>query len=296
MAQTVPDRSSARPDEALDPIEAEVERDRADLLGTVEALRRRLSGESVRSGLGRRAREGAASGVAQRVSDHPLETVAIGAAVAYPLVRIVSKIPAPILLLGAGVALAGRGGSKGRSGGEIDVAIVEEVEVAEYDAPRSAARDPHVSPLATAGAQGSSRPSAGASMGDRAAATGERVVAAGRAGQRDVIEAIQRHPAAAAGLGLLIGGALAAMLPRSRAENRLFGEAGQEARDRARALALEGIESGRRVVDAAREEAEDQDLTPEAARRVAEDAKSRAKAATSDAAKDVSAVASKDSK
>ena len=285
------------PDGSLDPLEAEVERDRADLLGTVEALRRRLSGGGVRGDLGRAAREGAKAGVMQRVQDHPLETVALGAGLAYPLVRIVSKIPAPILLLGAGVALAGRGKAKESFAGEIDVVVMEEVEVARTDAP---AGTPHVSTPVTAGAAGSSRPAGRApamrpSASERTAAAGERIAAAGRSGQETVIEAIQGHPGAAAGLGLLVGGALAAMLPRSRAENRLFGEAGEETRARARALAQEGIESGRRVVVAARDEAEDQNLTPENAQRVAQDASRRARDAAGDAAEDVSEVASKDS-
>ena len=108
-------------DGTLDPIEAEVERDRADLVGTVEALRTRLfSSGTVRSQVGRyvgQRRQGAMSGVQQRMRDHPLETVALAAGAAYPIVRVVSKIPAPILLLGAGVAMAGRGGSKGGSHG-----------------------------------------------------------------------------------------------------------------------------------------------------------------------------------
>ena len=278
------------PDGSLDPLEAEVERDRADLLGTVEALRRRLSGGGDRGGFGRMARERASGGMMQRVQDHPLEMVALGTAVAYPVVRIVTKIPAPILLLGAGVALAGRGGSKGRAGEAIDIAVVEEVEVVPGAARASATRAPHVSTPTTATAGGSTSRAANAEP-----AVSERIAAMGRSGQDTVIEAIQRHPGAAAGLGLLVGGALAAMLPRSRAESRLFGEASAETRARARALAHEGIESGRRVIEAAREEAEDQNLTPEDARRVARDVGARAREAGDDAAEDVSAVASKDS-
>ncbi len=300
MAETDPDGS-------LDPLEAEVERDRADLLGTVEALRLRLSSEGVGAGIGRRVRAGASAGVVQRVRDHPLEAVALGAGVAYPVLRIASKIPAPILLLGAGVALAGRGGAaKGRSGDRIDVTVVEEVEVAGTGAARGiASGGPRVSTPVTARAGGSVGPAGGgaaerASAGgrtssDRIAAAGRSAAAAGRSGQDTVIEAIQRHPGAAAGLGLLIGGALAAMLPRSRAEDRAFGEAGEEARARARTLALDGIESARRVARAARDEAEDQDLTPEGARHVAEEVRSRARKGAGDMVEDVSEVASKKS-
>ena len=277
-------------DGTLDPIEAEVERDRAELVGTVEALRRRLlSSGTVRSEVGRYVagrRQGAATGLGRLARDHPLETVALGAGAAYPIVRVALKIPAPILLLGAGVALAGRGGSKGERAEDVETVVVEET----TDGTASRLREPRVSAVAADAPDPAATSSATAGRG-AVRATGSAGRASGiehtaQAGGEAVIETIRRHPGAAAGVSLLIGGALAMMLPRSRAEERLYGRQSEEVRERARALASDGIESGRRVVEAARDEADQQGLTSEGARRAIDDVGRRAREAVDDMADD----------
>ena len=227
------------------------------------------------------------AGVQQRMGDHPLETVALAAGVAYPIVRLVSKIPAPILMLGAGVALAGRGGSSGERTEEVEAVVVEETTV-ETTAPR---RQPRVSAVVADApdAAASQAPSGRGPGTTSAVARGTSTAAdAARAQGEAVVEAIRRNPAMAAGVTVLIGGALAMMLPRSRAEERLYGRQSEEVRARARALASDGIESGRRVVEAARDEAAHQGLTPEGARRAIDDVGQRARDAVSDMADDAS--------
>lgn len=318
-------------DGSLDPIEAQVERDRAELVSTVEALRRRitttsdgrarpLSAGALRSEVGRYAAErrrgmvsGAVSGLEQRLRDHPLETVAVAAGAAYPLVRLVSRIPVPILLMGAGVALAGRGGSADRRSDGGATVVEGEAYAVESAAPL---REPRVSTLVgdetgiepDRGAEARSRPPLVETAKERAARLAQgatdsaarlaqgatqayregtgAVARAGRTGGETLAEAIQRRPAAAAGVSLLIGGALAMMLPRSRAEERLLGEASEEVRARARALASEGLESGRKVVEAVQAEAAHQGLTPEEARRAIGEVGARARKAVDDIAED----------
>ena len=270
-------------DEDLDSIEREAERGRAELAGTLEALRGRVTGD----GRSRRGSGGfMTGGVRGRIEANPLQTVAIGAAAAYPLVRIVTKIPAPILLLGAGVALAGRGRSK--SDERVDV-VVEEV-IAEPAAggatggdARAPAdvRQPRVSAVATGDAGGATRPGSGVPPRGPSIS---RAVEASRAGSESLTAAIRRNPLVAGGASLVVGAALAAMLPRSRAEGRLFGEASEEVRGRARELAATGARAGRRALEAAADEAERQDLTPEGARRAARDAAERVQDAVRDAA------------
>lgn len=325
-------------DGALDPIEAEVERDRAELVSTVEALRRRitttsdgrarpLSADALRSEVGRYAterRQGMTSGLERRVRAHPLETVALAVVGAYPIVRMVTRIPPPILLMGAGVALASRGGGGERTASGV---VVEGEAVSVETA--ALVGGPRVSTLvddtAQGGMSGGAATSAGGASGagilegatqlyrqgvdtvTQTARTGIETVTrsgraglgtvarSGRAGGETLVEAIQRRPAAAAGVGLLLGGALAMMLPRSRAEERLFGEASEEVRARARALASEGIESGRKVIEAARAEAADQGLSAEGARRALDEVGTRAKETLDDIKDDASkAMASGD--
>ena len=278
-------------DESLDRMERDAERERAAFAGSVEALRGRLGmgGGGVGAqlsagarGYAERRRGEAMDGVWRRIEEHPLETVALAAGVAYPVVRIVTKIPAPILLLGAGVALAGRGGPSR----EERVEVVVEPKVLEVEAgpdTATASRQPRVS--ATGG--GTSVRGSGAAAGeDRTRSmsrAGERAIAAGRAGGEGVVEAIRRNPAIAGGASLLVGAALAAMLPRTRVEGRAFGEAAEDVRERARDLAAEGVEAGRRALGAAAEEAERQNLTAAGAKDVVRDVGDRVGAAARDA-------------
>jgi hypothetical protein len=72
---------------------------------------------------------------------------------------------------------------------------------------------------------------------------------------------VEEQPLVLAGLGLAIGAALGAVLPATRAENRLVGGASDEVKGRVRALAADGLEAAQsvasRAVGAAAEAAED---------------------------------------
>lgn len=295
----------------LDELERDAERDRAQLAGTVEALRGRLGGGggglsgTLSAGArdyaaGRRA--DATQGILRRVEEHPLQTVALAAGIAYPLVRIVTKIPAPILMLGAGVALAGRGGSD-RTQEHVEIVVEPASDAEAVGAPGTEFRRPEIA--ATGGM--SSRPPARTDPGpgpgpanvaaDPVAATSEavsragaRAARAGRAGGETLLQSIRRNPVAAGGASLLIGAALAAMLPRTRVEGRAFGETAEDVRKHARSLAAEGIEAGRRAVGAVASEAENQNLTGASARGVIRDGADRVSGTIRDAADDVEAA------
>lgn len=331
MSDTQTDRADdvAR-EPGLDPMEDKVERDRAALVSTVETLRARVGATA--DGYRRRfspegMRDGANAYLAEQLRERPLQSVAVAAAAAYPVLRLVSKIPAPIMLLGAGVALAGRGGSA-EPRTQIDMRVAHG-EAHLNDGPDY--RDPDVTTpggdgtahgggtadgggtldraqaAVSGAAQGVTDTASGlaSQVGDtasqmldegaRAAAdlrqsaldAGETLADATREGADEVLRTIQRHPFATAGVSLLIGGALAAMLPRSRVEDRYLGETADEARARAREAARQAAESARRVAAAAREEAVDQDLTPQAARETAARAAQQARKAAGDMAEDV---------
>ena len=302
----------------LDDLERDAERDRARLAGTVEALRERLGGRAggVSGMLTGGARHYASRGVLQRMEDHPLQSVALAAGIAYPLVRVVTKIPAPILLLGAGVAMAGRGGSAGSE--ERTEIVVEPVDGPANGAAAAGGAGPAGSEfreprIVGAPGRGDASPAAGQAAGtaadggaadgvlgagsggfaatsEAAARAGRRVAQAGRTGGETLLQTIRRNPAAAGGASLLIGAALAAMLPRTRIEGRAVGETAQSVRDRARAMAAEGIESAQRVVGAAADEAQNQNLTGSGAREAIRDGADRLSGAVRDAADDAQAV------
>lgn len=77
------------------------------------------------------------------------------------------------------------------------------------------------------------------------------------------------HPLVVGALGLAAGTLLAAAIPASRQEDELLGAASDRATDAARSQAEEGLDTAKRAVHAAqaqaRNEAEQQGLTPEAA-------------------------------
>ena len=296
---------------ALDDLERDAERDRAELAGSVEELRGRLgAGGSGLSGMvSDRARgyveerrSAAIEGAWRRIEDHPLQTVALAAVVAYPVVRIVTKIPAPVLLLGAGVALAGRGGSGQSDANHSDEFVKARITGAPIGGsgttslPERGFSKPQVSAsTSTPESVGTTSPSPSgidASIGqtgsDALSRVRDRATEAGRAGADTTVAAIRRNPAIAGGISLAIGAALAAILPRTRAEGRVFGEAAKDVREQAQSLAAEGIEASRRAVeaafDAAGDEAQEQNLTGEDARTAIRDGASNVGEAIPDAA------------
>src|SRR5690349_1006256 len=82
---------------------------------TASELKTRVSPEYIKQEIKSYVREGQENlvqSVERKVRQNPLQAVAVGAAVAYPLFGILKAIPAPILLMGAGLWFAGKGGKR----------------------------------------------------------------------------------------------------------------------------------------------------------------------------------------
>jgi hypothetical protein len=89
-------------------LEREAEGDRRALVNTVKALQERISPTAIKrevQGYVREKKDGILRSLEQRARENPLEAVAIAAGAAYPLWRIVTSIPAALLLVGTGLAL-----------------------------------------------------------------------------------------------------------------------------------------------------------------------------------------------
>ena len=111
---------TAVPSKSLDQLEHETEQNRAALVGTVDALRETILGEVedmrrkvsidyVKSEIGAYARSTGSAwydGARRSLRDNPLRSVAIGAGLSVPLWKMGRSVPMPLLLIGAGVALA----------------------------------------------------------------------------------------------------------------------------------------------------------------------------------------------
>ena len=98
-------------DPALNRLEREAERTRAELLNTVEELRERVSPGQVKEDVKQYARstgQDFVSNMVEKARENPLQAAAIAAAVAYPAWHMIRTIPLPVLLLGASAVLAGQ--------------------------------------------------------------------------------------------------------------------------------------------------------------------------------------------
>jgi hypothetical protein len=114
-------QTDARP---LQQIKRETEQTRAGLTATVEQLktsvaetasdiRHRISPDAIKaevSGYIKSRGEQLLNDVASAARRNPMQAVAVGASIAYPLLRLVRAIPAPVLMVGAGLFLASKTG------------------------------------------------------------------------------------------------------------------------------------------------------------------------------------------
>jgi ElaB/YqjD/DUF883 family membrane-anchored ribosome-binding protein len=112
--------------QSLSELERQAEHTRADLIHTVDALHNRVSPQTIKHEMRAYAREASQDlihNLERWARENPLQTVAVAAGLAYPAWRFVSNIPAPILLIGAGLAVSQVGGRprqamSGDQGGE----------------------------------------------------------------------------------------------------------------------------------------------------------------------------------
>jgi hypothetical protein len=184
------------------------------------------------------------------ITNHPLEALALGAVVAYPLLGVVKRIPIPLALIGAGLFLSriGNGSNPEKaapSGGVFQFATSDE------DGPdariRSGLKDVPGS-LASAGAK------AAETLADMATAAvsgvqskTEEIAAHATKMSKDSSETltsvVQRNPLLAGGAAMAIGGFIAASIPSFRIEESVLGRGSEALKDTAR-QAADGVVSG----------------------------------------------------
>jgi len=101
-------------EKSLSELEREAEHTRADLIHTVDELHNKVSPHAIKEEIKAYARDTGNELIhvlARKTQENPLQTVAVAAGLAYPAWRFLINIPAPILLVGAGLALTQFGGS-----------------------------------------------------------------------------------------------------------------------------------------------------------------------------------------
>jgi len=357
---------------SLQQIKRETEQTRAGLTDTVEQfrtsvaetasdIRQRIKPDAIKAEVSeyiKSGRERLLNNVAAAARRNPMQAVAVGASVAYPLLRLARTIPLPVLMVGAGLFLAGSktGQSATRKAGEMASDISDEVghrarefgnQVGEsVSAAKAYASDQvdRVSAAASGGTDQVSRAAdaAGATLASNSQKLQEKAAASGTsvpnratdlrdAGLRDAgirtassaaatVQAfasgatsvgqraigtttdagldaaravrdkasdlteragktffgtIEQNPLLVAGVGLLVGGLIAAALPRSDLEEDLVGDASTAIKRRAQDAASQGFETAKNtvgeVVDEATRQAQEEGLTPDGIGKAAQD-------------------------
>ena len=289
--------SSASREPSVNELRRDAEVTRAHLTGTVEELRSQLtdtanhvreavapatikrqvteyvseSGDNLLHSLQRRARE------------NPLQAVAVGAGLAYPLFNLMRAIPAPLLLIGAGLALSRSTALRDAT----DQAMAEARDTAakasdtarrtmlnmRETAESVVGRGAELATSVTEGisnaarrATGSFDESAQASRktgGETLNAASEKITALASQTKQTLNSTYDQNPLLIAGIGLVVGAFVASALPSTRVEGRVFGDTSERLRRRAADAAAQGLDTAKELANNVVEAAADEGLSAE---------------------------------
>lgn len=264
--------------DSLSELERRSERTRAELAQTVDALQDRVSPRALKAD------------VKAYVRDNPLQVAAVAAGAAYPLWRMMGAIPAPILLIGAGLAMARRGGpsrsygnghaaSAGNGSGVIETLKDKASDITTQMTGKAQDTVDSVCSMASdTAARAADTVSSTLETGRQAASdtlhqVKDRASETYARATDTVADMMERHPLLVGGVAFAVGSIIASAVPVSRQESRIMGETADELRRRSQDLAAQGLRQAKdvaqQVYDTASEEVRQQGLTPEVARKTA---------------------------
>jgi ElaB/YqjD/DUF883 family membrane-anchored ribosome-binding protein len=279
---------ATRSTESLSELERRSEQTRAELAQTVDALHSRVSPSAIKAD------------VKSYVRDNPLQAAAIAVGAAYPVWRLVGAMPAPVLLIGAGLAMARRGGatsshgSSMRAGGASAGGVVADLKdkAADLTGRISDTAQDTIDSLRdkvadtthrTAEALSSTYDSTRQAAADTMQQVSERASETYARATGSLADVIERHPLLVGGVAFAVGSLVASAVPVTRQESRIMGETAEEVRRRSQDLAMQGLRQAsdvaQQVYETASEDIRSGGLTPEAARRTARSAVDTARAA-----------------
>jgi hypothetical protein len=262
----------------------ESERNRAELAVTIDRLRlqmsdaaedirHKLSSEHIKSEVSdyvSHRTQGWVEALKQRATENPMQAVAVGSAVAFPLLRLARGFPLPLLMIGAGLALTSKK-VRYRAAQSAAPAVERAGDILDEAAERARVLSGNVkNVLSSAQSQANDiandAQDATASLADnlwsRAArvtsAAGDRLTA-GVVAARDTAAAVKDSattaPAKAGqvigdnaaligGLGIAIGAIVAATLPETMAEAKAMGQTSDSVKQLATEAAQSGVKAG----------------------------------------------------
>lgn len=270
---------------SLGELERRAELNRAELAQTVDALHDRVSPRAIKAD------------VRNYLRDNPLQAAVLAIGAAYPVWRMISAMPAPVLLIGAGLAMSRRTGTSFMppQGDGVVTAVKDKAsDIGSQLAGKAQDTMESVRSMASDTVERASETLSDTYESGRQAASDTLHKVSERAGEgyarasEQFAQVIDRHPLVIGGIALAAGSLIASAVPVSRPERRLMGEAAGAVRQRSQELARHGLDEAgtvaRQVYDTARDEIGRDGLTPEAARRTARAAVDTARDAMENAA------------
>ena len=287
-------------------LRAEAEVNRARLTRTVEDLRtqvsdtatdlkERLSPSAIKAEVTdyvRDSRDQLWNKLEQKARDNPLQAVAVGAAIAYPAFQLLRSMPAPLLLVGAGMLLSRTVPNQSAALSQASGAVAGQAEDAMTAVGGAMDNATDQARRKLDGAQDYARESvdkvigsmteAASSAKDRVAEATDSVKAAvsetadrmtsqaeelTRQARESVATTWDRNPLLVAGAGLVIGAFIAAALPSTETEENLFGETSEALRRQAERV---GVGAARTAVEGVAAAASEQGLSVDGLAKVGE--------------------------
>lgn len=289
-------------------LRAEAEVTRSRLTGTVEELRtqvadtatdikERLSPSAIKAEVTeyvRDSRDQLWHSLERKARDNPMQAVAVGAALAYPALQLVRAMPAPLLLIGAGLLLSRTtSGQNGTAAADAVKAraqdVMDRASGGVDSATESARRTLHdaqdyargqvdtVMDRATEAVSSvkdrisAAADDAKAAVSDTADNLTERASDLAQQARTAVGSTWDQNPLLVAGVGLAIGAFIAAAFPATQTEENLFGEANDALRRQAEGVAAKGVEAAKSVVEGAAAAAGEQGLSVDGLNKLGED-------------------------
>ncbi|HKS62872.1 MAG TPA: hypothetical protein VJT13_14310 [Xanthobacteraceae bacterium] len=251
-----------------------VEELRTQVADTATDIKERLSPEAIKTEVTqyvRDSRDQLWNSLERKARDNPLQAVAVGAALAYPALKLMRAMPAPLLLVGAGLLLSRTSG--GSDSGAAD-ALRNHAQSALDSAGETFEQATDGARRKIHDAQDYARQGADAAIeraSDMAASIADRVTGAASdatAAMRDTADKVKgqaeelvqqtretvsetwdKNPLLVAAIGLGIGAFIAAAFPSTKAEESVFGEASDALRRQADVVATKGVEAARSAVE-----------------------------------------------
>ena len=271
--------------------EREAERNRAELSQTVGELREKISDTVSPAAVKREVKEYVQhSGeqlietIRRKAYENPLQAIAVAAGIGYPLWRMFANVPVPVLMVGAGIALARPGAADrvGKSGTPPITDAVHGVTGAiHHGAEKASDMMTGAADQVTSSVKGAPE-SVQAGIGEVAGS----VVQAAHSSADKALETVDRYPFVVGAIGLSIGALLGAAIPRTSAETELVGELSEDVQDRAREMMSRGVQAAKgaasEVYDTVAQEANKQGLTGEKMRESARELKDQVVARVSE--------------